>query len=229
MAERKKVLSVEDDPAVLEYLIDTLAADYEVLPAKTVREGWKLFNERRPDLALLDVALPDGSGAGLCRQIREHPERGDVPVILLTGKGQLKDKQEGFAAGADQYLVKPLESAELKMWVDALLRRVATDKGERGRLHAGRLVMDPSALLASWDGALIKDLTPKEFGLLHYLVRRRPSVVSRKEILSRLWHTVAVENLVDTHLYNLRRKLPPALAGRIQAVPGRGFRYLEAE
>jgi DNA-binding response OmpR family regulator len=148
---------------------------------------------------------------------------------MLTARGMLADKQAGFSSGADQYLVKPLQSAELKMWVDSLLRRVAVDKGERGRIHAGRLVIDPAALLASWDNVLIKKLTPKEFELLHYLVRRRPAVVSRREILSKLWHTVAADSLVDIHIHNLRHKCPPALAGRIQSVPGRGYRYLESD
>ncbi|HAH07579.1 MAG TPA: DNA-binding response regulator [Elusimicrobia bacterium] len=228
MTGRKKILAVEDDGVVLDYIIDTLCADYEILPAKTLKAGWSLFKERRPDLAILDLSLPDGSGIDLCRKIREYSEQGDIPVIMLTARGGLADKAEGFSAGADQYLVKPLESAELRMWTQALLKRIATDKGERGRIHAGRLVLDPDAMLATWESSLIHGLTPKEFELLLHLVRRRPAVVSRKEILSRLWHTVAADNLVDAHLCNLRRKLPPALAGRIQAVPGKGFRYLES-
>jgi len=228
MSERKSILVVEDDPPVMEFLIDTLSAGYDVLPAKTIQEGWALFSQKRPALALLDVSLPDGSGTDMCRRIRAHPERAETPVIILTGRRQMDDKKDGFASGADQYLVKPIESAELLMWVGALLTRVAVDKGELGRLHAGRLVLDPKAMIAAWDGALLTNLTPKEFQLLHYIVRRRPAVVSRREILSRLWHTVAVDNLVDTHMHNLRRKLPQALAVHIQAVPGKGFRYLDS-
>jgi len=146
---------------------------------------------------------------------------------MVTGNGDLDDMEAGFAAGADQYLVKPVGARELLMWVMALLRRIEFDAGEGDELKAGDLVLDTKAHLVRFKDQVLSNLTVKEFELLYFLVRKRPQVFSRKHILSNLWHTVAVDNVVDTHIFRLRHKLPKDLAERIQAVPGKGFHYLE--
>ena len=112
------------------------------------------------------------------------------------------------------------------MWVAALLRRTRLDVGEGDELVAGELSLNTKTFVARYKGELLPHLTVKEFQLLCYLVRKRPQVLSRKHILTSLWHTVAVDNLVDAHVFNLRRKLPVELADRIQSVSGKGFRYL---
>src|SRR5581483_354990 len=150
-----------------------------------------------------------------------------TPVIMLTARGRMEEKEEGFGAGADQYLVKPVETKELLMWVQALLQRLAYERDEGGELVAGELVLDARAHLARFRDVTISNLTVKEFELLYSLVRSRPNVLSRKFILSKLWRTVALDSVVDSHMHNLRRKLPPALSDKLQAVPGKGFRYFE--
>lgn len=201
-------------------------AGYRVHEADGVAVALHLFRTHEPDLAVLDLELPDGSGLEVCKGIRAHKTLSATPVIMLTGKGGLDDKGAGFEAGADQYLVKPVAPRELLMWTGALLRRLKLDAGEGEELRAGELGIDLKSHLVRFKDRTISNLTVKEFELLYFLVRKRPQVLSRKFILSNLWHTVAVDNVVDTHIFNLRRKLPPEAADKLQSVPGKGFRYL---
>lgn len=226
MEPQKTVLLVEDDPRARAVLAEALAAaGYRVLEADGVQVALHLFRTHEPDLAVLDVDLPDGTGLDVCKGIRASKNLAATPVILLTGKGALDDKGAGFEAGADQYLVKPVKPSELLMWAGALLRRLKLDAGGGTELKAGSLVIDVAAHLVRWGEAVVSNLTVKEFELLCYLVKKRPQVVSRKQVLSNLWRTVAVDNVVDTHIFNLRRKLPREAADRVQSVPGKGFRY----
>lgn len=228
MDAAKTILLVEDDPAARAVLSEGLSgAGYRVLEADGVKVALHLFRTHEPDLAVLDVDLPDGSGLEVCKGIRASKNLATTPVIMLTGKGALDDKGAGFEAGADQYLVKPVAPRELVMWAAALLRRLSLDAGGGDELKAGPLVIAVSAHLVRYKDEVVSNLTVKEFELLCYLVKKRPQVLSRKQILSNLWHTVAVDNVVDTHVFNLRRKLPREAADRIQSVPGKGFRYFE--
>lgn len=228
MDETKKVLIVEDDPRVREDVRTVLSAEgYRVLAAENVSMGKHVFAAERPDLLILDIQLPDGSGLDVCKHVRAHKDLGGVPVIMLTGKGEIDDKALGFEAGADQYLVKPVAPREILMWVQALLRRIDFDQGGVGVLKLGDLEIDPKSYSARFKGTPLPRFTVKEFELLYFLVRKRPQVLSRKYILSHLWHTIAVDHVVDNHLMKLRRKLPPEVADKIQSVPGKGFRYFE--
>lgn len=224
---QKTVFLLEDDPNIRVPLRDALsAAGYIVAEADRLDVGRQLLRTAQPAVAVLDIELPDGSGVELCKEIRSSKTLASTPVILLTGKGQIDDKSVGFEAGADHYLVKPVQPREVIMWVGALLRRLKIDAGEADVLEVGELSIDVKAHLVRFKDESISSLTVKEFELLYFLVRKRPQVLSRKFILSNLWHIVAVDNIVDTHLHNLRKKLPKELALRIQSVPGKGFRYM---
>ncbi|MBI3288162.1 MAG: response regulator transcription factor [Elusimicrobia bacterium] len=222
-----KILFVEDDDAMRLPLKEILiASGHRVLEAETAEMGAHLFTRQAPDLAILDVDLPDGSGLDVCKAIRAHKTLSRTPVIMLTGHGKLDDKSVGFAAGADQYLVKPIDPKELLLWVGALLRR-ANPEVEGGKvIEAGDLKVDCDLHVVRFKGQEIADLTVKELQLLYFLVRNRPKPLSRKYIISCLWRTVVVDNLVDVHMSNLRKKLPAELSDRIQSVPSKGFRYL---
>lgn len=224
----QKILLVEDEPQTRQAIQTVLGAKgWRALAADSVAVGWHLFTSEQPDLTIIDLGLPDGSGLDLCKKIRDHKELRHTPVIILTAKGEYETKVSGFAAGADQYLVKPVSPQELALWAEALLRRLVYDKEEGDVLSAGGCSIDLQAHLVRYKDETIPYLTVKEFELLYFLVKKRPQVLSRKYILSHLWHTIAVDHVVDTHLTNLRHKLPRELADKIQTVPGKGFRFLE--
>lgn len=223
----KKILLVEDDAATRAPIREVLlASGYRVMEAESTEMGIHLFLRQAPDLVILDVQLPDGSGLGVCSVIRKHKTLSKTPVIMLTGAGKLDDKTAGFTAGADHYLVKPVDPAEILLWIQALWRRAAPEDAFGTSVEAGDLKVNREEHWVRFKGQEITNLTVKELELLCFLVRHRPKPLSRKNILSRLWRTVAVDHLVDTHISNLRKKLPPELSDRIQSVPGKGFRYL---
>lgn len=224
----KKILLVEDEVRTRDDIQTVLSAHgYRVLAADLSGVAWRLFTLERPDLAILDLALPDGSGLDLCKKIRDHKDLSLTPVIILTGSSGFENKASGFKAGADQYLVKPVPPRELLLWIEALLRRLAYDLREGDILRVGHCDIDLKARLVRFNEQILPYLTGKEFDLLYFLVKKRPQVLSRKYILSHLWHTIAVDHVVDTHLANLRKKLPRELADKIQAVTGKGYRFLE--
>lgn len=225
MSEKRTVLLVEDDSSVRAPLRTAFeAAGYRVLEADLAAVGLNEFRTKEPDLVVLDVELPDGTGLEVCKAVRAHKTLSKTPVIMLTGRGELDQKGEGFGAGADHYLVKPVHPRELLLWAGSLLRRAQPEE-EGGLLEAGELSIDRAAMVVRFKGEPLPKLTVKELELLYFLVRKRPGVLSRKHILSTLWRTVAVDHVVDTHIGNLRKKLPPEISDRIQNVPGKGFRY----
>lgn len=226
MAGPKTILLVEDDALVRAPMRAALeGAGYRVLESDLVAVGLNEFRTKSPDLVLLDVELPDGTGLEFCRAVRAHKTLSKTPVIMMTGRGGIEQKGEGFEAGADHYLVKPVHPREVLMWVESLLRRVGLEREEGDALEAGDLSIDRKALVVRYKGEALPGLTAKEVELLFFLVRKRPQVLSRKYILSNLWKTVAVDHVIDTHIGNLRKKLPAEVSDRVQNVPGKGFRY----
>lgn len=222
----KTVLVIEDDGVLRRATAAVLeSAGFRVLQSECVAVAVQLFQSESPDLVIADWMLPDGSGLDFCKKARAHKTLGKTPLIVLTSRRETSEKAEGFGAGADQYLVKPVASEELLLWVDALLRRVSLERDETGPLVAGDVVVDEEAHLVRFGDATVTDLTPKEFVLLRALVKLSPRVLTRRFVLSRLFRTVAVDGIVDTHMSNLRKKLPRRLADRLQTVPGKGFRY----
>ncbi len=222
------ILIVEDNRETCALVEAALQdAGYKTHCAYSVREALDFLRSHHPTLVVLDMSLPDGHGLEVCCRVRSEERLADIPVVALTGEDKLEHKQKGFSSGVDAYLTKPIVMDELVMWVKALLRRVSMDKGGGVLLEAGDLLMDARAQVVRFKHKAVDDLTRREFGLLYALVKNSPRIISRREILDEIWRTVAVENLVDTHMFNLRKKLPPELSDRVQAVAGRGFRYLE--
>lgn len=227
-AKKRTILLCDDEPMIRKsYETALLEAGYRVLPADRIAIGWHLFTTEAPDLAILDVMLPDGTGLELCEKIRGHKTLSRTPVIIITVKPEFDLKKAGVLAGADQYLIKPLESKELLLWVEALLKRMDYDKEEGDVLKAGDCQIDLKARIVNYKGQAFSQLTNKEFDLFYSLVKKRPQVLSRKYILHTLWHTITVDHVVNNHINNLRKKLPQELADKIQTVPGKGFRYID--
>jgi len=222
------ILIVEDHKETCAMLSAAMEeAGFDAHCAGTVKSAKEFLGQNTPCLVILDMHLPDGHGLTVCGWVRHNERLANIPVIALTGQDELSDKTKGFTAGVDQYLTKPINMEELVMWVKALLRRVDMDKSGGAILTTADLQLDVKAQIVKYKHKPIENLTRREFELLFALVKNSPRILSRAEILAKVWHTVSVENLVDTHLFNLRNKLPPELSERIQAVAGKGFRYFE--
>lgn len=223
------VLIVEDHKETA----DMVAAVMETHGLRSARAGSlgaarEFLKHQEPDLIVLDLTLPDGNGLELCRKLRASARLARTPIIALTGMTELCDKKLGFSAGLDQYLEKPMAPEELWLWAAALLRRADWEATAASFAAHGDLHISAETFLVKFRGAVIGNLTRREFDLLNFLVKASPKPVSRREIIEEAWKTFSVENLVDTHIHNLRAKLPRPLAARIQSVPSRGFRYFAA-
>lgn len=222
------ILVVEDHKETCALLAAALEeAGFSTHCCGTVKAAKEYLGHSVPCLVVLDLRLPDGDGLEICRWARDIGRLESIPLIALTGEDDLRDKEKGFLAGVDQYLTKPIIMDELVMWVKALLRRVDMDKSGGAVLTIYELQMDVKAQIVKYKNVPVENLTRREFELLYALAKSSPRILSRVEILAEVWRTVAVENLVDTHLYNLRNKLTPELSAKIQAVAGKGFRYFD--
>lgn len=226
----KTILAVEGHPETLNLIRAALEGEgYGVIGAQTLQEGLKLTANHKPDLIVLDLGLPDGHGLELCRKVRANREVCATPIIALTGESGLHHKKKGFEHGLDQYLTKPMPMAELVLWIKALLRRVEMERGTRLNFRTyGDVTLAPEAHLLTFRGKYTEGLTKREYELFSALITASPRLFGRSEIIREVWKTESVENLVDTHIFNLRRKLPAELASRIQSVPGKGFRYFQS-
>jgi two-component system, OmpR family, response regulator len=215
-----RILVVEDDSAIREALVVAMAEEgYEVQPAEDGVSAMRGAEEFRPDLAIVDIRLPGGpDGLAVARRIREAA---DLPVLFLTAADGLEDRLAGFAAGADDYIVKPFSMSELLMRVRAVLRR-------SGRLRSqvwqvGDLFVDEAARVVTRSGATI-DLTHTEFELLSTLGRHRGQVLSKAQLLSQVWGYEAYDpNVVEAHISALRRKLEEHGPRLIHTVRGAGY------
>lgn len=224
-AAKNKILVIDDD-ADMVFLLRRLleSAGYSLAAASDGESGLKAFAELSPDLIILDVNLPLLDGLDVCRRLRSGSL---VPILMLSCHREDYDKVVGLETGADDYLGKPFNPSELLARVNALLRR-ARAFGERAELRVGDLCLVPSSHEATYQGDPLP-LTPIEFSLLEELMRRSGATLSRTDLLRAIWggefqgHT----RTVDTHIRNLRLKLPQTCRVRIESVRGVGFKLVE--
>lgn len=205
------ILVVDDDPNIRDLVRLYLEKeDYRVLQAGDGQEALDLFRDERPQLVVLDLMLPRLDGWEVLKRLRGF---GEVPILMLTAKGERADKLEGFRLGADDYLVKPFDPVELVARVQAILRRAgkgAQAPASTDRLQLGDLLIDRSEFRVSRSGCEV-ELTPKEFELLYYLAVNRNRVLSRDQVLDAVWgfDYVGDPRTVDVHVKRLRDKLAP--------------------
>jgi DNA-binding response OmpR family regulator len=200
---RKRILVVEDDAALARVLTDNLVLDgFTVDCASDAQRAIERVQHAAPDLVILDVMLPDGNGFDLCAHIRQGSR---TPIIMLTARSQKADKLLGLSLGADDYVTKPFDLQELLARIQAVLRRT---RPSIDRLRLGRVLIDFTRMRA-WRGTEEIHLTHREFELLHYLAERPGQVVSRSELLSRIWTyaEAPITRLVDHAMGRLRKKL----------------------
>jgi DNA-binding response OmpR family regulator len=223
-----RILVIEDDVAILRGLKDNLVREsYDVLTAEDGEEGYRLAREGNPDLILLDLMLPTLSGYEICRQLRD--EGNSVLILMLTARGEEADRVLGLDLGADDYVTKPFSIRELKARIRALLRRTDPPPAPPDTLSFGDVVVDFLQYDARKGGNLV-EMTPKEFGVLRYLATRAGEVVSRYELLEKVWGygRFPTTRTVDNHVAALRAKLEDNAAEPryLQTVHRVGYKFV---
>jgi two-component system response regulator RegX3 len=225
---KRTILLIEDEEAISEPLAAALGREgFDTVVGATAAEGMELFEQRSPDLVLLDVMLPDGDGRDLLRRIRETSR---TPVVMLTARGEETDRVLGLELGADDYVTKPFSAAELAARVRAVLRRAGGEAPQAAGtvLEAGDVRMNLETHSAERAGEPL-DLTVKEFELLRVLLERAGKLVRRDELVHEVWDPAwfGSTKTLDVHLSALRRKLgdDPATPRYIHTVRGVGFRF----
>ncbi len=226
-----RILVVEDEESISQPFAEALRrAGFEAVVTGTAAGALALADSEAPDLVMLDLALPDGDGRDVCRELRR---RSDVPIVMLTARGTEMDKIVGLELGADDYVVKPFSAAEVISRIRAVLRRAgARENGSRAELgkpvSVGEVELDPSSRIARFRGAEL-ELSRKEFDLLAVLMRNGGRVVTREDLMSEVWDTnwFGSTKTLDVHIGWLRRKLEddPADPTYIETVRGVGFRF----
>jgi len=202
------ILIVEDEPPVVDLLrYNLMRQNFAVDVARDGEEAIVKIEERTPDVVILDWMLPHLSGLDVCRQIRSRPDTRNLPIIMLTARGEESDKMRGLAQGADDYVTKPFSVGELLARVRAVLRRTRPALGD-GQLTFDDIVMDLTAHQVTRDGRNVH-LGPTEFRLLRLLMENPRRVFSRAQLLDAVWgHDAVVEQrTVDVHIRRLRKAL----------------------
>jgi len=221
-----RVLLVEDDPSLGGVVQRGLIEDGHAVDLERTLAGARRAVAINPyHLVVLDLGLPDGDGLALCRELRASGN--STRVLILTARDTTGDKVLGLDAGADDYLPKPFDFAELGARVRALLRR--PENARSPLLTAADIELDPAAHTVRRAGVTVP-LTAREFALLHYLLDRKGEVVTRTDLLEAVWdaHYDGLSNVVDVHVANLRRKLElPGKPAPIETVRGVGYRVEE--
>jgi DNA-binding response OmpR family regulator len=224
---RRTVLLVEDEASIVQPLAEALERE-GFLPrvAGTVREAIELGRTAHPDIVLLDLMLPDGSGFDVARELRRES---DVPIVMLTARGEEADRVVGLELGADDYIVKPFSAREVIARIRAVLRRAGAQRpGGDGAIEIGAVRLDPERRAVEVGGSAV-ELSRKEFELLHRLMRDAGSVITRQQLIEDVWdmNWFGSTKTLDVHVSSLRRKLgdDPGSPRYIHTARGVGFRF----
>lgn len=226
----KRIIIIEDDVSILRGLKDNIEYEsYEVLTATNGEQGYWMIQEKKPDLIILDLMLPKMNGYELCRKLRK--EGISTPILMLTARGEEKDRVRGLDIGADDYVSKPFSIAELLARIRAIMRRVQQEKtGDLpGNLHFGDVFIDFKSYEAR-KGEKVLDMSRKEFGVLRLLAARAGEAVTRDELLDEVWgyDRCPTTRTVDNHISLLRTKLEddPSHPRYLITVHGVGYRLV---
>jgi len=222
-----KILIVEDEPAIQELLaFNVTQAGFQALCAADADGAWQQIRNNLPDLILLDWMLPNTSGVILAKQLRIDIHTKDIPIIMLTARGEERDKVLGLESGADDYITKPFSPRELMARIRAILRRHTPQMPDKV-VTAGGLELSPASHRVTANGAMI-ELGPTEFRLLHFFMTHVERVYSRTQLLDQVWGTQVFveERTVDVHIRRLRAALEAVeMDSMIQTVRGSGYRF----
>jgi two-component system phosphate regulon response regulator PhoB len=223
-----RVLIIEDEPDIRRTIDYNLAKEsFQVFQAGSIAEGEQSILDNSPDVIILDLMLPDGSGLTLCRDIKSNDETKHIPIILLTAKADEVDRVIGFELGADDYVTKPFSVRELILRVKAILKRGISEptKADDAEFIFGELKLNLEAHQIFINNKEIS-FTALEFRLLKHLIDRRGRVQTRDQLLEEVWGYSAevTTRTVDTHIKRLREKLG-SNGEYIQTIRGVGYRF----
>lgn len=217
-----RIMVVDDDPHIREVVRHFLgAAGFDVVEASDGREALRLLERQRADLVVLDVMMPNMDGWQLCQELKRRRE---MPILMLTAKGETSQKLKGFELGTDDYLVKPFEPAELAARVKALLKRYHIEASQT--VQIGRLYLNRKTYLIQ-AGEESLSIPPKEFELLFKLGSSPGKTFSREQLIQAIWGPdfEGTDRTVDVHVNRLRERFPEERFGyRITAIRGLGYR-----
>ncbi|MEJ1297200.1 MAG: phosphate regulon transcriptional regulator PhoB [Candidatus Sedimenticola sp. (ex Thyasira tokunagai)] len=225
------ILIVEDEPAIRDMVSFALKqGGYKTVGVEDEAGIREYLMRKVPDLILMDWMLPGKSGIELTRELKQDKLTRDIPVIMLTARGEEDDKVRGLECGAEDYITKPFSPRELMARIKVILRRVAPHATE-DVVEAGGVVLDPSTYRVTVDSKEV-ELGPTEFKLLHFFMAHRDKVYSRTRLLDMVWGTNVYieERTVDVHIRRLRKVLEPfGVDSLVQTVRGAGYRFSEQD
>jgi len=227
MADQKRILVIDDEEDILELLDYNLIKEgYRVFLASDGTDGIRIIREKHPDLIILDLMLPGLDGLDVCRIVKNDKTLADIPIVMLTAKGEEEDVIAGLELGADDYITKPFSIHILLARLRAVLRRSKSNLGKQNNVPicVGKLMIDSQEYRARFDGEDLR-LTPTEFGILKSLAEKEGKVLTRRQLLANVQGSsvFVTERTIDVHLTSLRKKLGED-GCIIETVRGIGYR-----
>ncbi|RTR05696.1 phosphate regulon transcriptional regulator PhoB [Halomonas nitroreducens] len=222
----KTVLIVDDEAPIREMIAVALEmADYRVLEADNAQTAHAMVVDHQPDLVLLDWMMPGTSGIELARRLKREESTAELPIIMLTAKGEEDNKIQGLESGADDYITKPFSPRELVARLKAVLRR-ATPRGVEDPVEVDGLMLDPVSHRVSVDGQSL-EIGPTEYRLLQFFMTHQERAYTRGQLLDQVWggNVYVEERTVDVHIRRLRKALGEPHQQLIQTVRGTGYRF----
>ncbi|MBF7053623.1 phosphate regulon transcriptional regulator PhoB [Halomonas sp. KAO] len=222
----KTVLIVDDEAPIREMIAMALEmADYRVLEADNAQTAHAMVVDHQPDLLLLDWMMPGTSGIELARRLKRNETTAELPIIMLTAKGEEDNKIQGLEAGADDYITKPFSPRELVARLKAVLRR-ATPHGVEEAVEVDGLRLDPVSHRVSADGQEL-GVGPTEYRLLQFFMTHQERAYTRSQLLDQVWggNVYVEERTVDVHIRRLRKALGERHQHLVQTVRGTGYRF----
>lgn len=222
----KTVLIVDDEAPIREMIAVALEmADYHVLEADNAQTAHAMVVDHQPDLVLLDWMMPGTSGIELARRLKRDTTTAELPIIMLTAKGEEDNKIQGLEAGADDYITKPFSPRELVARLKAVLRR-ATPQGVEESVEVDGLLLDPVSHRVSVSGMPV-EMGPTEYRLLQFFMTHQERAYTRSQLLDQVWggNVYVEERTVDVHIRRLRKALGDRHQHLVQTVRGTGYRF----
>lgn len=222
----KRILVVEDEAPIREMLCFVLEQKgYETVEAEDYADGLAKVREPYPELIVLDWMMPGGSGIQFIKQLKQDEVTRQIPVVMLTARGEEEDKVRGLEAGADDYITKPFSPRELVARLKAVLRRAGPTDGE-APIEVGGLLLDPISHRVTIDGKPA-EMGPTEYRLLQFFMTHQERAYTRGQLLDQVWggNVYVEERTVDVHIRRLRKALGSAYENLVQTVRGTGYRF----